>query len=263
MTGAISHILGRIVSRKRDDARARRIPRHELERRAVDARAGRRDFRAALIERPPAVIAEIKKASPSQGLLRTKFEPEILARAYEAGGAAAITVQTDEPFFQGSLDHLTAARAAVRLPVLRKDFTLDEYHVLEAAARGADAILLIVAILDAPTIRTLRELAASLGMAALVEVHDNEDLAVALEAGADIVGVNNRDLRTFVVSLETSVRLASRIPAGVVKVSESGIRSVGDVRRLMDAGYQAILVGEHLMRSDDASDAIRRLRDAT
>jgi len=223
------------------------------------ARSGRRDFRQALSSRTPAIIGEIKHASPSKGVLARDFDPTRLARQYEAGGAAALSVLTDQPFFQGSLADLRAARAACGLPVLRKDFTLEESHVLEAAAHGADAILLIAAILEEGELRGLRELAAGYGMAALVEVHDERELDKALASGAEIVGVNNRDLSTFQVTLETSLSLAARIPAGVLKVSESGIHCAQDVRRLLDAGYQAFLVGEHLMKSSDPDGALRAL----
>jgi indole-3-glycerol phosphate synthase len=192
-------------------------------------------------------------------LLAQNFDPVRLAREYQAGGAAALSVLTDEQFFQGSLADLAAARGVCGLPVLRKDFTLDENHVMEAAAGGADAILLIAAILEAGEIRSLAEQAAGYGMAALVEVHDERELAKALDAGAAIVGVNNRDLTTFEVTLETSLRLAPRIPAGVLKVSESGIRSARDIERLREAGYQAFLVGEHLMKSADPAAAVRAL----
>ena len=233
--------------------------RKQWEGQAEQARAGRRDFRRALAARAPAIIAEIKKASPSKGLLAPDFDPVRLARQYEAGGAAALSVLTDEAFFQGSLADLAAARGVCALPVLRKDFTLDESHVLEAAASGADAILLIAAILEAGEIRSLAEMAAAYGMAALVEVHDERDLAKAIEAGAEIVGVNNRDLTTFEVTLETSLRLAPRIPPAVLKVSESGICSARDIARLRQAGYQAFLVGEHLMKSVDPAEAVRAL----
>ena len=165
------------------------------------------------------------------------------------GGAAALSVLTDQSFFQGSLADLECARAAVGIPVLRKDFTLEEYHVLEAAASGADAILLIAAILDERQIRDLRESAARWGMAALVEVHDEAELDRAIAAGAEIIGVNNRNLTNFQVTLETSLRLADRMPAGVLRVSESGIHSPADVERLRAAGYHAFLVGEHLMQA--------------
>jgi indole-3-glycerol phosphate synthase len=222
-------------------------------------RSGRRDFRAALLRRSPAIIAEIKKASPSKGVLREDFDPASLAQDYQQGGAAALSVLTDAPFFQGSLTHLSAARQAVNLPALRKDFTLEEYDVLEAAAHGADAILLIAAILDEKQIRNLRELAARWGMAAVVEVHNQRELTAALAAGADIVGVNNRDLKTFEVALETSLRLAQNIPPGVLKISESGIHSPEDVRLLTDAGFTAFLVGEHLLTSASPAAALRAL----
>ena len=233
--------------------------RKRWERQAEQGRAGRRDFRRALAARTPAIIAEIKKASPSRGLLAADFDPVRLAREYEAGGAAALSVLTDEAFFQGSLADLAAARGVCGLPVLRKDFTLDENDVLEAAAGGADAILLIAAILEAGEICGLAAVAAGYGMAALVEVHNEQELAKALDAGAEIIGVNNRDLTTFEVTLETSLRLASHIPPGVLKVSESGIRSARYIERLREAGYQAFLVGEHLMKSPDPAEAIRAL----
>ncbi len=260
MVTTLPDILSRIVARKREELDA--LAREEWEERAARRLATRRDFRAALAASRPAVIAEVKKASPSKGVLQADFDPVRLAGAYEEGGAAALSVLTDGPFFQGSLADLAAARAATELPVLRKDFTIDAAQVLEAAAHGADAILLIVAILTERQLRDFRELAARYRMAALVEVHSDAELDVALASGAEIVGVNNRDLRTFQVTLETSLRLAARIPDHVVKVSESGIESAGDVRRLMDAGFQAFLVGEHLMRSGDPAGAVRRLRSA-
>jgi indole-3-glycerol phosphate synthase len=236
--------------------------RRQWERQAEQAFAGRRNFRRALAVRTPAIIAEIKKASPSKGLLAQDFDPARLAREYEAGGAAAVSVLTDEAFFQGSLADLAAARGVCGLPVLRKDFTLNDNDVTEAAAAGADAILLIAAILETREIRGLAELAAGYGMAALVEVHDEADLAKAIDAGAEIVGVNNRDLNTFDVTLETSLRLAPRIPPGVLKVSESGISSPRDIERLRAAGYRAFLVGEHLMKSADPAVALRALVSA-
>lgn len=253
-THTIPDILARIVAHKLEQRRGSSIA--ELER---STHGPRRDFRAALVSRTPAIIAEIKKASPSKGLLSPNFNPVALAREYESGGAAALSVLTDEHFFQGRLEDLRTARESVAIPALRKDFTLDEYHVVEAAANDADAILLIVAILDARRIRTLRELAASYGMAALVETHDQDELDIALEAGADLIGVNNRDLRTFEVKLETSLHLAERIPSSVVKVAESGIHSAADVNRLRDAGFDAFLVGEHLMKSPSPAAALRAL----
>ena len=219
----------------------------------------RRDFHAALAARSIAVIAEIKKASPSRGVLARDFDPPGIARAYEQGGAAAISVLTDQKHFQGSLADLEAARAAVRIPALRKDFTIDPYHVHQAAAYGSDAILLIAAILTERQMRAFRELAERYKMAALVEVHDEEELKPALASGARIIGVNNRDLRTFEVKLDTSLRLAEEIPPDILRVAESGIHSAADVQRLRDAGYQAFLVGEHLMKSGDPAGALKAL----
>jgi len=259
MVRAVPDILARIVEHKRAEL-ARDLPqRAELERRA-GARSDYRDFKSALTAHPPSVIGEIKKASPSKGVLTEHFDPASNARMYASGGAAALSVLTDREFFHGSLSDLETARAAVSVPVLRKDFTLDGFHVTEAAAHGADAILLIVALLDERALRDLRELAARYRMAALVEVHDDFELETALASGAEIVGVNNRNLHTFDVNLETSLQLAAKIPAPVVKVSESGIHSRADVARLADAGYQAFLVGEHLMKSADPSAALRELR---
>jgi indole-3-glycerol phosphate synthase len=262
LTDTVPDILARIVAHKRRERTQSSPNLAEWEIRAEQVKPARRDFRAALLAHPPSIIAEIKKASPSKGLLSPNFDPVALAREYESGGAAAVSVLTDQQFFQGSLADLCAAREAVSLPALRKDFTLDEYHVIEAAAHGADAILLIAAILDAPRIRALRELAASYGMAALVETHDEAELHIALEAGSDLIGVNNRDLRTFEVRLETSLRLAERIPPGVVRVAESGIHSAADVSLLYDAGFQALLVGEHLMKSASPASALRALLGA-
>ena len=259
MVRAVPDILARIVEHKRAEL-ARDLPqRAELERRAA-TRTDHRDFHRALIAHPPSVIGEIKKASPSKGVFTDRFDPASNARMYASGGAAALSVLTDREFFHGSLSDLETARAAVSVPVLRKDFTLDEFHVIEAAAHGADAILLIVALLEERVLRDLRELAARYRMAALVEVHDEFELETALASGAEIVGVNNRNLHTFDVNLETSLQLATKIPAHVVKVSESGIHSRADVVRLAGAGYQAFLVGEHLMKSADPSAALRELR---
>jgi indole-3-glycerol phosphate synthase len=252
LTSTIPDILKRIVARKCEELQEVRAPLREIT-------ALRRDFAGALRAKRPAVIAEVKKASPSKGVLASDFDPVRTARQYEAGGAAAISVLTDRDFFRGSLADLEAARAAVSVPVLRKDFTVDEYHVREAAAHGADAVLLIAAILDGQQLRGFRELAATFGMAALVEVHDEEELDAALLSGAEIIGVNNRDLRTFEVRMETSIRLAERIPVGVLKVSESGIHDATDIGRLSAAGFDAFLVGEHLMKSADPAAALRSL----
>ena len=259
MIETVPDILARIVARKREEYSHATALRTELERRAEEILPARRGFRAALLRRSPAVIAEVKRASPSKGVLREDFDPAAIAKQYERGGAAALSVLTDEPFFQGKLEHLGAARGITVLPALRKDFTLDEYHVVEAAAHGADAVLLIAAILEEQEIRDLRELAARYRMAALVEVHDQRELRTALAAGADVIGVNNRDLRTFEVTLETSLRLAEEIPEGVLKISESGIHSREDIQRLQDAGFDAFLIGEHLLRAASPESALRAL----
>jgi indole-3-glycerol phosphate synthase len=260
MVREVPDILARIVEHKRAELAHDFARRDELEQRA-SARSDHRDFRAALIAHPPAIICEIKKASPSKGVLAPgEFNPAGIARQYALGGAAALSVLTDRQFFQGSLDAMEAARAAVSVPVLRKDFTLDPFHVIEAAAHGADAILLIAALLEEREMRELRELAAQYRMAALVEVHNVSELESALGSGAQIVGVNNRNLHTFEVALETSLQLAEKIPANVVKVSESGIHSRVDLARLATAGFQAFLVGEYLMKSADPAAALRELR---
>lgn len=259
MTDTVPDILARIVAQKRAELAAGVPPLGDWERRA-QARAGtRRDFRAALLAHAPAIVAELKKASPSRGVLAADFAPARMAAAYESGGAAAISVLTDEVFFQGSLADLESARAAVRVPVLRKDFTIAPEHVLEAAAHGADAILLIAAILTEREIRDFREAAARYRMAALVEVHNRRELDAAVAAGSDIVGVNNRDLSTFEVTLDTSLRLAEFTPAGAVLVSESGIHDASDIARLRAAGYHAFLVGEHLMKAGDSAAALAKL----
>jgi len=258
MTSAVPDILARIVSHKQRELAEARVSIDELEAKA--AGLSRRDFAGALTAAPPAVIAEIKKASPSKGLLVQHFSPADIALAYQTGGAAALSVLTDREFFQGSLVHLQDARAGVTIPALRKDFTIDRYHVAEAAAAGADAILLIVAALTDKQLQDYREYSSSFGMAALVEVHDAAELDRAVASGARIIGVNNRDLRTFEVRLGTSLDLAHRIPPGVIRVSESGIHSRADVAILQAAGYSAFLVGEHLMKSGDAAHAIQELR---
>ena len=219
----------------------------------------RRDFCSALRAKTPAIIAEVKKASPSRGVLAADFDPARIAHAYQAGGAAAISVLTDAPYFQGALSDLEAARAAVQLPVLRKDFTIAPSQITEAAAHGADAILLIAAILSERELRDFRELAAHYRMAALVEVHTRAQLDAAIASGASFIGVNNRDLASFEVTLETSLRLAEYVPSGALLVSESGIYSASDVTRLRAAGFHAFLVGEHLMKSGDPASALRKL----
>jgi len=256
MVKAIPDILAQIVEQKKLEL-ARRDG--GIERRAEESIAVRRDFEGALSIHAPAVIAEIKRASPSKGILATDFDPPALARAYQQGGAAALSVLTDEKHFQGNLTDLESARSAVELPALRKDFTIDPYHVHQAAAHGADAILLIAAILSERQMRDFRELAEHYGMSALVEVHDDEELKPALASGARIIGVNNRDLRTFQVDLGVSLRLAGKIPRGVIKVAESGIHTAADVQQLRAAGYNSFLIGEHLIRSGDPAHALQTL----
>ncbi len=241
-----------------------RVPMAELERRAVAHRP--RGWAAALRRRAatgPAVIAEIKKASPSKGLIRADFDGAWLATRLEAGGAAALSVLTDEPYFQGSLRNLELASAAVALPCLRKDFTVDAYQVVEALAHSADAILLIAAALRDEELRQLAQVARGLELDVLVEVHTGEELDRVLDAlgerGADAIGVNNRDLKSFAVSLDRSFELVERIPASVVRVAESGIATAEDLGRLRAAGFDAFLVGESLMRQPDPGAALAAL----
>jgi indole-3-glycerol phosphate synthase len=232
----------------------------DLERRAE--RHVPRGFRRALEEKSRvsvAVIAELKKASPSKGLIREQFSVEELARELEESGAAALSVLTDEKFFQGSLENLRLASAAVKLPCLRKDFILDEFQLLEARANSADGVLLIVAALSQEELTRLALGARARGLDVLCEVHDEAELQRALDAGCDLIGVNTRDLRTFKVDPETACRLAARLPKNVVKVAESGIRSGEDIARLRAAGYQAFLIGESLMRAERPGAALLEL----
>jgi indole-3-glycerol phosphate synthase len=258
----MSTILDRIVAAKRREIETARAqtPEQELERQLGEAPPAR-DFRAAL-ERPGGVqiIAEVKKASPSAGVLRADFDPIAIARTYAAHGAAALSVLTDAPFFQGSLAYLSAIRAAVQPPVLRKDFILERYQLLEARAAGADAVLLIAEILPGAELpRVLRE-AQELGLQALVELYDAGNLPRVLESGARLVGINNRDLRTFTTRLEHTIELAARLPADCCLVSESGIRTRQDVLRLQAVGVRAVLVGETLMRAVDIGAQLDELR---
>ena len=259
MTDTVPDILARIVVRKREELAQGAHRLEEWERLAETRRTGRRDFRAALCARVPAVIAEVKKASPSKGILCADFDPVAIASEYRRGGASAISVLTDESFFQGSLAHLEAVRAAVDVPVLRKDFTIATQQIVEAAAHGADAILLIAALLSEGEMRDFRETAARYGMAALAEVHNRRELDAVIASGAEIIGVNNRNLHTFEVTLDTSLALAEHIPASALRVSESGIHNAADVARLRAAGYTAFLVGEHLMKSGAPAAALRQL----
>jgi indole-3-glycerol phosphate synthase len=257
----MSTILDRIVAYKHEEVAAarRRLPEAELATRAA-ALPPARDFRAALEARSTVqVIAEVKKASPSAGVIRADFDPVAIARAYESNGAACISVLTDEPSFQGYLRYLEMIRAAVGLPLLRKDFLIDRYQLLEARVAGADAVLLIAEILPGESLPQLLQEARDLGLQALVELYDRDNLPRVLAAGARLVGVNNRDLRTFQVRLEHTLELAREMPADVCLVSESGIRDRGDVERLAAAGVRAILVGETLMRAADIGAALRQL----
>jgi len=231
-----------------------------LARRSLGEGAVVRPFRDAL--RTPgevSLIAELKKASPSKGLIRADFDVPTLARAYERGGARALSVLTEVDFFLGNYEYLKSARRATRLPVLAKDFTLTPYQVYEARLHGADAVLLIVAALSHDELREFLRLAAELGLAALVEVHNAEELDRALVCGADIIGINSRDLRTFEVDLAVTEELAPRVPADVLTVAESGIAAPRDVTRVAAAGLDAMLVGESLMRSENVEEATRRL----
>jgi len=258
----MDNILDRIVASKKAEiqiAKAR-VGAAELAR-IVDKAPPVRDFFAALTRgQGIGVIAEVKKASPSAGVLRHDFDPVAIAHDYERAGANCLSVLTDEPFFQGKLEFLTTIRAAVPIPLLRKDFILDEYQVLEARAAGADAVLLIAEILDDRQLTGLFRAIEALGMTALVELYDAENLPRVLGIGAKLVGVNNRDLRTFVTSLDRTLTLAGRIPGECCLVSESGIRSADDIARLQAAGVKAVLIGETLMRSGDIGAKLRELR---
>jgi indole-3-glycerol phosphate synthase len=254
-------ILDRIVQTKREEVEHLAGKREIREwRRLVSSLPPARPF-AASLRGPggPRLIAEVKKASPSKGVIRADFDPVAIASAYAEGGAHAISVLTDGPFFQGKPDDLTAVRGAVRLPVLRKDFIIDERQVYESRWMGADAILLIVAILSRDELDHLLRLSRELSMDALVEVHHEQELDTALSVGADLIGINNRDLRDFSVSLETTVRLVKQIPAGITVVSESGIATFRDVEWVHRAGADAILVGESLMRAENLVQAVRSL----
>jgi len=232
----------------------------ELERRA-EAHVPR-GFQRALqraSEKGIAVIGELKKASPSRGVIRAEFDPQKLAKELEAAGAAALSVLTDAEFFHGSLENLQRASASVRLPCLRKDFIVDEFQIIEARANGADAVLLIVAALSRAELAKLANSAGQCGLDVLCEVHDQEELDRALEAGCDLIGVNNRDLRTFKVGLETAIRIAEFIPKHAIRVAESGIHSGAEIARLRAVGYHAFLIGESLMAAESPGQALRGL----
>ena len=253
-------ILERILEVKRAEISAAKLraPLPELERRAKAAGAPR-DFAAALRARNPAVIAEIKKASPSRGVLREQFDPAAIARSYEAAGAACLSVLTDERFFQGAAAHLIAHVGSSPRPVLRKDFVIEPYQVWESRAMGADCILLIAACLSKDQMRELERLAHELAMAVLVEVHDAGELDAALALSTPLVGINNRNLKSFETRLETTLELLPRIPRNRMVVTESGILTGDDVARLRNAGVHAFLVGEAFMRAPDPGAALRGL----
>jgi indole-3-glycerol phosphate synthase len=254
-------ILDDIVASKHREVEAnrKRMPLEELQAQAAQAPPVR-DFRAALEGPGPIqLIAEIKKASPSAGVIREDFDPIAIARTYQAHGAACLSVLTDVPYFQGHLSYLARVRAAVAIPLLRKDFIIDEYQVVEARMAGADAILLIAEILEDHQLQSLRACATHWGMATLVEFHDEVNLPRVLGSGADLVGINNRDLQRFVTDLSLTLRIRDSVPSNVVLVSESGIHSRRDVEQLEAAGVNAILVGESLMRADDIGNAVEVL----
>ncbi len=260
----MSDILAEICAQKRLDVAAAKaaVPQAALERRLASAPPVR-DFIGALGDAVArgayGLIAEIKKASPSHGLIRPEFSPAALAQAYESAGAACLSVLTEGPYFQGHPDHLIAARAATNRPVLRKDFTLDAYQVIEARAIGADAILLIMAALDDDTARTLEALAHSLGLAVLIEVHDADELDRALRLTSPLIGVNNRNLKSLKTDLTTTERLAAALPADRLLVSESGLQNKADLDRMAMVGAKRFLVGESLLRTGDVARATRLL----
>jgi indole-3-glycerol phosphate synthase len=249
-------ILDTIVERKRTEIAAAKaaVPEAELERRAA-SQPPPRDFTGALLRPGMRVIAEMKKASPSAGVIRPDFDPVAIARAYERGGADCLSVLTDEHFFQGHLRYLTAAREATGLPVLRKEFVL-----VEARAAGADAVLLIAEILPGDRLKTLFDQATALGLHVLVELHDADQLPRVIACGATLIGINNRDLRTFHTTLDHTVELLPKIPAGRAVISESGIKTHADLKRLEAAGVKGVLVGESLMRAADVAAALTALR---
>lgn len=254
-------VLSEIVDRKRRrlDLAKQAFPLETIRVRALQRR-GSHAFRDALLRDGINVIAEFKRRSPSKGVIRENADLAETVRSYEAGRASALSVLTEEDYFSGSLDDLRIAKSTVDLPVLRKDFVFDEYQVYESAAAGADAVLLIVAALEDENLSSLRHLAEdALGLDALVEVHTREEMQRALACGANLIGVNNRNLHTFDVSLDTSLSLAQDVPKDTVLISESGLRTASDLSLLRDAGYRGFLIGETLMRSEDPAAALRSL----
>jgi indole-3-glycerol phosphate synthase len=260
-------LLAAIVAATRRivEVRAAGLSMAEVERRAAAVEPRKQAFSAALTRSDRFnVIAECKRRSPSRGVLRTDYDPGAIARAYDAGGAAAISVLTEPTFFDGHLEHLTAVRGATSLPVLRKDFIVDRYQVLEARAAGADAVLLIVAALPAAALKALHGSAIDAGLEVLVEVHELSEIPVAVDAGARIIGVNNRNLRTLAVNTEASDRAVDFLPDDMIAVAESGLKTGSDLRRLRSSGYDAFLIGERFMTADDPGRALGELlKDAT
>jgi indole-3-glycerol phosphate synthase len=251
------------ATRARVDGAIAREPHASLERRALARTTRAADFTARLSRAGSInVIAECKRRSPSRGVLRTAYDPVAIANGYERAGAAAISVLTEPGFFDGSLAHLAAVREAVRIPLLRKDFMIDEYQMLEARAAGADAILLIVAALDDRTLASLSANAAALELAALVEVHSGDECSRAIDAGARIIGVNNRNLRTLQVDLHASREIAARLPSGVIGISESGLKTPADLQAMRSLGYQAFLMGERFMIEPDPGVALAGLMES-
>lgn len=257
-----SDLLETVVAaaRRAADERERLVPAVRLDQETAGRTRAAVPFRESLAAPGIRVIAECKRRSPSRGVLRASYDPVAIARSYEAGGAAAISVLTEPTFFDGSLDHLRAVRAAVSLPVLRKDFIVTPYQVIEAAAAGADAVLFIVAALDDNELRALGRVARERGLDALVEVHDADELQRAIDAGADVIGVNSRNLRTLAVDQGVLDALGPRIPAHVVAVAESGLRTADDLRRLGGVRYDAFLIGERFMSTPDPGAALAGLR---
>lgn len=261
----MASILDRIMATKRDEVeRAKVFAPEEHLRRMLDRQSPPRDFLAALRNAPSiALIAEVKKASPSKGVIRKSFDPAAIARTYEEHGAACISVLTDEAYFQGHIEFLRWVKEAVQIPVLRKDFILDPYQVLEARAYGADAVLLIAECLPGDELPRLYREVLAWGMTPLVEIYEPENLQRVVELGAKLIGINNRNLRTFEVELEHTIRLRAQIPPDRIVVGESGIQTHEDVKRLARAGVNAILVGESLMREADIGQAVDRLLGKT
>lgn len=256
------NILSEIIAKKRERliVASELVPLAEIQRLAGEVRANAAAHALSNALRPDGmhVIAEFKRRSPSKGVIRPDADLVQIVQGYETGGATAVSILTEEDYFSGSLDDLRAVKATVRLPVLRKDFVFDKYQVYESAAAGADAILLIVAALDDDLLLDLRRLAEDeLGLDALVEVHTRDEMKRAVACGADLIGVNNRDLRTFEVSLETSLALAGEAPSGALLVSESGLRTREDLRRLQAAGFRGFLIGETFMRAEDPEQALQ------